>query len=83
MRIITRQYTCSVADKVILIPTKKNRKRSNGKVYRIPSLRTVSVCHRLPGNGRTVSALFLGFTTERLKRRLPISDISAGNLTRG
>jgi len=29
--------------KVILIPTKKYRKHANGKIYRIPSLRTVSV----------------------------------------
>lgn len=55
--IIIKQYTCSVADKVILIPTKKYLKHANGKIYRIPSLRTVSVLQILPADGRTVSVL--------------------------
>jgi hypothetical protein len=83
MRIIIKQYTCSVSDKVILIPTKKYRKHANGKTYRIPLLGTVTVCHILPGNGRTVSVFFFGFATERLQRRRPISDVSADNVTPG
>jgi hypothetical protein len=55
--IIIKQYTCSVADKVILIPTKKYLKHANGKIYRIPSLRTVSFLQILPADGRTVSVL--------------------------